>query len=117
LRLLSDGKRALANLIKQWLALRDCLALSRPAPRRGWQMPRHPGAHRGRDAFGDDNVASCSIARRLGELRATLNKVLGLRLGAVIDREVVPGCEPIGGYWASKPDEADLHRFMPPSPL
>src|SRR5262249_45603504 len=37
---------------------------------------------------GDDNVASCSIARRLGELRATLNKVLGLRLGAVIDREV-----------------------------
>jgi hypothetical protein len=66
---------------------------------------------------GDDNVASCSIARRLGELRATLNKLLGLRLGAVIDREVVPGCEPIGGYWASKPDEADLHRFIPPSPL
>jgi hypothetical protein len=69
---------------------------------------------------GDGNVASCSIARRLGELRATLNKVLGLRLGAVIDREVVPGCEQIGGYWAShaaKPDEADLHRFMPPSSL
>jgi len=123
LRLLSDGKRALANLIKQWLALRDCLVLSRPAPRRGWQMPRHPGAQTQGPRpivvgkHGDDNVASCSIARRLGELRATLNKVLGLRLGAVIDREVVPGCEPIGGYWASKPDEADLHRFMPPSPL
>src|SRR5262249_47329658 len=94
MRLLSDGKRALANLIKQWLALRDCLALSRPAPRRGWQMPRHPGAQTQGPRrmvvgkHGDDNVASCSIARRLGELRATLNKVLGLRLGAVIDREV-----------------------------
>jgi hypothetical protein len=66
---------------------------------------------------GDDNVASCSIARSLGDLRATFNKVLGLRLGAVIDREVVPGCEQLGGYWASKPDEADLHRFMRLPPL
>src|ERR1700756_5388867 len=69
---------------------------------------------------GDGNLPSCSIARRVGELRATLNKVLGLRLGAVIDREVVPGREQIGGYGAShaaQPDEADLHHFMPPSPL
>ena len=89
-------------------------------------MPRHPGAQTQGPRrmvvgkHGDDNVASCSIARRLGELRATLNKWLRLCFGAIIDGELVPCRQQIGSYGAShaaKPDEADLHRFMPPSPL
>jgi hypothetical protein len=52
-------------------------------------------SHRMRINSSDDNLPSCSIARRLGELRATFNKGLGLRFGAVIDSEVVPGREQI----------------------
>jgi hypothetical protein len=63
---------------------------------------------------GDDDFTPRRVARRLGEMRAALEKRLGLRFGAIIDSELMSCRQQIGGHGAShasKPNEAKFHAL------
>jgi hypothetical protein len=46
---------------------------------------------------GDDDFTSRRVAQGLGEMRAALEKRLGLRFGAIIDSELMSCRQQIGG--------------------